>query len=57
MDEREVVFIVDVAAVELEDRMRRVMRREDVVVVLPLLILALGRREVLLKERLGFRGW
>lgn len=57
VDEREVVFIVDVVAVELEERMRRGMRWEEVVVVLPLLMLTLGRREVLLKERLGLRGW
>ena len=58
IDEREVVvMVVDVAvAVELEERMRRGMRRESR--VLPLLMLELGRREaVLLKARLGLRGW
>lgn len=49
-------------AVELEERMRRGMRRVlSRELMLPLLMLVLGRREVmvvvLLKERLGLRGW
>jgi len=70
-DEREVVFTVAVVAVELEDRMRRGMRWAPLehlplppplpLPVLPLLMLALGMRVVttmlLLKERLGLRGW
>jgi hypothetical protein len=46
--------VVDVA-VELEERIRRGIWR--VSRELPLLMLALGRRDVLLKERLGSRGW
>jgi len=58
IDEREVVLTVAVVAVELEERIRSGIRRESrVLLPLPLLILALGRRDVLLKERLGFRGW
>jgi hypothetical protein len=57
-DERDVVFIVVVVAVELEERIRSGMRRESrVLLPLPLLMLALGKRDVLLKERLGLRGW
>jgi hypothetical protein len=52
--------VVDVA-VELEERMRRGMRRVLSLELMlpPLLMLVLGRREVvlLLKERLGLRGW
>ena len=45
-------------AVELEERMRRGMRRVlSRELILPLLMLVLGRREVLLNERLGLRGW
>ena len=51
IDERAVVEV----AVELEERIRSGMWR--VSRELPLLMLALGRREVLLKERLGLRGW
>jgi hypothetical protein len=58
IDERDVMLIVGVVAVELEERIRSGMRRESrVLLPLPLLMLALGRRDVLLKERLGLRGW
>jgi hypothetical protein len=50
-DERAVVEV----AVELEERICRGIWR--VSRELPLLMLALGRRDVLLKERLGLRGW
>jgi hypothetical protein len=56
IEERAVVEV----AVELEERMRREMRRVlSRELMLPLLMLVLGRREVvlLLKERLGLRGW
>jgi hypothetical protein len=58
IDDREVVLKVFVVADELEERMRSGMRRESrVLLPLPLLMLVLGRREVVLKERLGLRGW
>lgn len=57
IEERAVVEV----AVELEERMRRGMRRvlSRELVLPPLLMLVLGRREVvvLLKERLGLCGW
>ena len=56
IDERAVVEV----AVELEERMRRGMRRvlSREPMLPPLLMLVPGRREVvLLKERLGLRGW
>jgi hypothetical protein len=58
IDEREVVLNVFVVADELEDKIRSGMRRESrVLLPLPLLMLVLGKREVLLKEGLGLRGW
>lgn len=51
IDERAVVEV----AVELEERIRRGICR--VSRELPLLMLTLGKRDVLLNDRLGLRGW
>jgi hypothetical protein len=57
IDEREVVLNVFVVADELEDKIRSEIRRESrMLLPLPLLMLVLGKREVLLKERLALRG-
>lgn len=55
IDEREVVWVVPE---ELDERIRKGMWRDSRVLLLlrlPLLMLVLGRRDVVLKERLGWR--